>query len=61
MNKKLFVWPRHKPWSPFMFAHAKTVEEARQLITEELDAMYRMGYILVLTIVTGKQIGRAHV
>lgn len=46
MNKKLFVWLRHKPWSPFMFAYAKTVEEARQLITEELDAMYRMGYIL---------------
>lgn len=46
MNKKLFVWPRHKPWSPFMFAYAKTVEEARQLITEELDAMYRGGYNL---------------
>jgi hypothetical protein len=29
-----------------MFAYAETVEEARQLITEELDAMYRMGYIL---------------
>ena len=46
MTKKLFVWPRHKSWSPFMFAYAETVDEARQLIGEELDAMYRMGYIL---------------
>lgn len=46
MTKKLFVWPRHKPLSPFMFAYARDVEEARQLIGEELDAMYRMGYIL---------------